>query len=878
MQTLPINQIKSSNSPFHKDITISPIEDQKPIPFVIFENNKFVIPQEARTLLSKETSKNIGIISLVGKYRTGKSFLLNRVLLNREQSPGFGVGPTIKPCTKGIWIWSHPLIISNSHCKEPFPCFLIDTEGLGAYDEEVNHDSKVFLIAILISSLFIYNSFGTIDENAINSLSFVLNLSKTIKLRNNSINDNESELAEYFPSLYWLLRDFSLKLEDHDGNVITEKQYLEYALQQIKGSSEIIEEKNKVRSLIRTYFPERDCFVMVRPVEKESDLQNMSKLPDSHLRKEFIEQAKMFKNKVMKKTKPKIFMKKNLTGEMLVELVQSILNAINGGNIPVIENSWKYVIQAECIKRSNNSLTNFHNELNSYRQNNMNNPFYVKNIDNYTKELADKYMDDFLKNGLFDEESKNEFGKKLRAKLNEEINKFNKENENIFEEKFINDLNDKAKKFMFDIDRNDKYNNTNNYNIFFNDLELFKNEAEELTPEFPHKKEILFDKLMVIIRKFIDTYFSKVNRIKNDYEQKIKNFQDKLKEQKDNISILQDEIALLKTQNETLKEENLQKQQNENMNNILNYIQEGIKLQNQETKSMLEQLIINQREKEIRASKDKELLNNYKETTLKNQELAMSLAETESKLKTYEDQINNLQKYKDLFQNAMMIKCKHCSKHFTLDVFKTHFENCKLNLRHNNNMQSINIDKLKIKILKGTVKKDEVGKVYLEYIIDIWYNSQNWRICKRFNQFAVLYKTLKSVFRGVVDMPESSNIFVNINGVGKGSCSFHENKLRELERFIKDLAEIEVVNKSKQFRKFLEFERFVDEEQEVEEVKQQKRIENARYKGSGINVKNDDNNNNNYGTGIRNVMISSIKPKLRKSSMGDDGLFDDDLD
>jgi hypothetical protein len=173
----------------------------------------------------------------------------------------------------------------------------------------------------------------------------------------------------------------------------------------------------------------------------------------------------------------------------------------------------------------------------------------------------------------------------------------------------------------------------------------------------------------------------------------------------------------------------------------------------------------------------------------------MSLAETESKLKTYEDQINNLQKYKDLFQNAMMIKCKHCSKHFTLDVFKTHFENCKLNLRHNNNMQSINIDKLKIKILKGTVKKDEVGKVYLEYIIDIWYNGQNWRINKRFNQFANLYKTLKSIFRGVVDMPTSSNIFVNINGVGKSS-SFHENKLIQLEKFIKDLSQIEAINKS----------------------------------------------------------------------------------
>ena len=110
-------------------------ESGKALPFVIYEKEKFIIPNEAKELLSSLTYKNIGIISLVGKYRTGKSFLLNRVLLNRVQSSGFGVGPSIKPCTKGIWIWSQPLIISNNHCKEPFPCFLIDTEGLGAYDE-----------------------------------------------------------------------------------------------------------------------------------------------------------------------------------------------------------------------------------------------------------------------------------------------------------------------------------------------------------------------------------------------------------------------------------------------------------------------------------------------------------------------------------------------------------------------------------------------------------------------------------------------------------------------------------------------------------------------------------------------------------------------
>ena len=49
----------------------------------------------------------IAVVSVAGLYRTGKSYLLNRVLLNR--SNGFGVGPTINPCTKGLWCWGSPI-------------------------------------------------------------------------------------------------------------------------------------------------------------------------------------------------------------------------------------------------------------------------------------------------------------------------------------------------------------------------------------------------------------------------------------------------------------------------------------------------------------------------------------------------------------------------------------------------------------------------------------------------------------------------------------------------------------------------------------------------------------------------------------------------
>jgi hypothetical protein len=34
---------------------------------------------------------------------------------------------------------------------------VIDTEGIGALDEDSNHDTKVFSLAVLLSSLFIYN-------------------------------------------------------------------------------------------------------------------------------------------------------------------------------------------------------------------------------------------------------------------------------------------------------------------------------------------------------------------------------------------------------------------------------------------------------------------------------------------------------------------------------------------------------------------------------------------------------------------------------------------------------------------------------------------------------------------------------------------------
>jgi hypothetical protein len=87
----------------------------------------------------------------------------------------------------------------------------------------------------------------------------------------------------------WVLRDFALQLIDAEGNKITSKQYLENSLREQKGASDAIENKNRIRRLIKHFFKDRDCMTLVRPVEDERQLQNLSSLPSAALRPEFLD-------------------------------------------------------------------------------------------------------------------------------------------------------------------------------------------------------------------------------------------------------------------------------------------------------------------------------------------------------------------------------------------------------------------------------------------------------------------------------------------------------------------------------------------------------------------------------------------------------------
>ena len=597
------------------------------VPFVTFNDitKKFEINEEAIKIISKEENKQIGILSLVGKYRTGKSFLLNRVLIDKKSKNGFDVGPTIKPCTKGIWLWSSPLIINNNYSNTSFPAYLIDTEGLGAYDEEVNHDSKIFLIAILISSLFIYNSFGTIDEVALNNLSLILNLSKSLKIRNNSNSlntndDDEEEMAKYFPSLLWILRDFALKLEDSEGNVITAKQYLENALQQQKGASESIEEKNLVRKMIKTYFLERDCFPMVRPVENERDLQKLMTLSDDKIRPEFLRQSEMLRNKIYMKIKPKNFNGKLLSGQMLINLLESIIEAINEGAIPVIENSWKYITNNECLKSIRENVEYFKKIIMDYQKENISNSNFFNDLQEFSTNMIDEIVNKFKKENGKRFDDINEYVRKLKLSLNQEFKKLNEENISLLKDKYILDLDKEINLLFQDKDKLMKENHIN----FISNLLQIKYKLDASIPDFHLKDQISYDKIIDSIKKYIEEYFVKprnsidqqiqnlklenqfldekyknlseeYKKDKTEFKQTVNNYNDMLIENKLKLKSSEEKIKNFESEKKTIKETNERaiKASNKEFEEKIEKMKMEINKINSEKKAKEDELLVN---------------------------------------------------------------------------------------------------------------------------------------------------------------------------------------------------------------------------------------------------------------------------------------------
>jgi hypothetical protein len=68
--------------------------------------------------------------------------------------------------TKGIWMWKGDFFEDSSRAL-----ILLDTEGLDDPEkDDASHDMNISVLSLLLSSVFIYNTKGTIDAKSLASL------------------------------------------------------------------------------------------------------------------------------------------------------------------------------------------------------------------------------------------------------------------------------------------------------------------------------------------------------------------------------------------------------------------------------------------------------------------------------------------------------------------------------------------------------------------------------------------------------------------------------------------------------------------------------------------------------------------------------------
>ncbi len=485
-------------------------------------------------------------------------------------------------------------------------------------------------------SAFIYNSKNSIDENAIQNLSFIVNITKNIQLNaasapkkltqqsfsstNKDENSDAKELANYFPSFLWVIRDFALKLVDAEGSLISSKEYLEKALEaQSKGFSESSEQKNKIRTLLKDFFRERNCITLVRPLTEESNLQNLDKMDLSQLRPEFSEQVNNLRKIALKQIKPKTLNGKQLNGEMFCNMIKCYVEAINQGAVPVIENAWGFMCKNECAKAMKNSAAVYEKYVteNFSLFNSKKTPNTAQELRKIHVEAKDKAIESFKRYAIgnfFDE-----YLLKLKIEIRQKQQNFQKQNESETEKACMGFL----LKNYSDIEKNINQGSYKNIADFSVDIEDFLEYFKKAAPQGPNREIHLYSFLLKNVLEATEAF----------YKQNLSELEISKCNNAEIIKRLQAELSELKTESE--------KELNSKSEIIKKYEKEKSELVNSDKLNKENLVILGKEKEQLNKNLSEKLENVKKELDAQVKELKKKLLSAEEDSQEAERSLKN---------------------------------------------------------------------------------------------------------------------------------------------------------------------------------------------------------------------------------------------
>jgi atlastin len=262
----------------------------------------------------------VAVISVVGAFRTGKSFLLSwflRYLNSRKThthptapdgsivpddddskwydrfqavgNDGFDWRAGSERNTTGIWMWSEPHFTTNGNDDEPLAILLVDTQGMFDHDTNMGLTAAIFGFSTLLSSFQIYNVDKRIQEDNLQHLALFSEYARTAvtqeekqqqmnddsdsqKKKSNTSEGRDAESSDAAPvvkpfqHIEFLVRDwqhFEQDDEDDKDYAAMEKS-METYLDSVLSEREDKDLKD-TRDQITSCFNEISCYGLVHP-------------------------------------------------------------------------------------------------------------------------------------------------------------------------------------------------------------------------------------------------------------------------------------------------------------------------------------------------------------------------------------------------------------------------------------------------------------------------------------------------------------------------------------------------------------------------------------------------------------------------------------
>lgn len=142
--------------PFFHPVAMNYVHTQLSIFLCIGHQRNSLKLVDSTLRLLDNIKKPIAVLSITGPCRTGKSYVLSRLLGSPD---AFDLGHTFDPKTFGIWMGTSALVCDD------YVTILLDTEGIDAVSADATNDASILVLTILLSSHFIYNSVNVPMKN-----------------------------------------------------------------------------------------------------------------------------------------------------------------------------------------------------------------------------------------------------------------------------------------------------------------------------------------------------------------------------------------------------------------------------------------------------------------------------------------------------------------------------------------------------------------------------------------------------------------------------------------------------------------------------------------------------------------------------------------